>query len=143
MYRKFVNNLDKLDVVNGTFSLISSTMLPEEQKPFFALLLKGAKDPLVGFVVGNDLFITPFKLGCSYSVIARLRTLLVTLDAEITNVDIPLYIVRHGIPLKQITFNERKLKLTEIDIWKAVGYHHITKRNYQALFRDLRDTLYI
>lgn len=143
MYLRFISKINRLNLTNGKFLLVSNTLPPLEQKPFFAFEPLGSKDAFICFMIGNRIYKTPFKIGCSTSVIARLRTLLYQLDKELIEIDVPLYIVRHGIPLSEIEFKDRDAIFKTIDVWKALDYHRMTKAPTQNILKDLRDTLYI
>ena len=143
MYFRFVSDFKRLNLANGRFLLISNMLPPLEQKPFFAFEPTDSKDAFICFMVGSRLFKTPFKIGCSVSVIARLRTLLHHLDREPKEIDISLFMVRNGIPLSEISFDDKDVVLTNVDVWEAMKYNRITKAPTANLFKDLRDTLYI
>lgn len=143
MYLRFVSNFNTLNLYNGKFLLISKTLPPLEQKPFFAFEPTDSKNAFICFMNGNQIYQTPFKMGCSPSVIAKLSTLLLILDRELVEIDVPLYLVRHGIPLNEIDFKGKEVILKPIDAWKALDYHRLTKAATQSILKDLRDTLYI
>lgn len=143
MYKQLMNNLPFIKLKNGQLGQITHhTANLEEMKPFLTFTPAETNTQYLCFVYQKTLFVTMFR-SLNPGIISRLRTVIDLLDQQLKPVDLPLYLVRCGIPLKIMTFGEEEAILTEMDLWSAQTYHFIAGARIEKLVRDLRDLLYI
>lgn len=142
MYTNLMKNSSRLGITNLKISKISSGLDIEEQKPFLLLTPEDDESTYLGFVHKNFIYMTPFK-SVNSAIIARLKTVLTRLDQTVMEIDTPLFLVRNGIPLKKVSFQEKKAVFSDMDMWKALTYQRLPHVKTTELLRDLRDLLYV
>lgn len=142
MYAKLINSLPLIELKNGKLSSISNLIPVEEQKPFLLFTPTDSRTSYLCFVHQETIYVSMFR-SINLGIISRLRTVIDALDRSLKTVDLPAYLVRHGLPLKVMTFGEKQAILTEIDLWETQSYHFNAGTKVETLVRDLRDLLYV
>lgn len=142
MYAKLIKSLPLIKLNNGKFQTISQQLPVEEQKPFIFFTPVDNRSSYLCFVYQETVYVTMFR-SANLGIISRLRTVIDALDRQLKTVDLPAYLVRHGLPLKVMTFGDNTAILTEIDQWENQSYHFNAGTKVETLVRDLRDLLYV
>lgn len=142
MYAKLISNLPLIELKNGKLHTISNVIPTEEQKPFLLFTPTDSQSSYLCFVHRETIYVSMFR-STNLGIISRLRTVIDALDRSLKAVDLPAYLVRHGLPLKVMTFGKKQAILTEIDLWETQSYHFNAGTQVENLIRDLRDLLYV
>ncbi len=142
MYLSLMNNLDRFNLIGGKFTKVHPITALEEQKPFLLFTPTDLNETYLSFVYGNSVYITAFA-STNNAIIARLRTVIELLDQEAGSVDLPVFLVRSGIPIDRLSFADNVIIREEINVWKALQYQYTPKRRITSLLADLRELLYL
>lgn len=141
-YAKLIKSLPLIILSNGRLHTINNQTPLEEQKPFLQYTPKDSHSSYLCFVHQRDIYVSMFR-STSLGIISRFRTVIELMDRQLKDVDLPSYLTRHGIPLKVMTFDNKEVVLTEIDMWETQSYHFNAGTKVETLIRDLRDLLFI
>jgi len=141
-YAKLIQSLPLIKLSNGKLHTISNQLPIEEQKPFLQYTPEGSRTSYLCFVHRETIYVSMFR-STNLGITSRLRTVIDALDRQLKTVDLPSYLVRHGIPLKVMTFGKKEAILTEIDLWENQRYHFNAGTKVETLVRDLRDLLFV
>lgn len=143
MYLKFMKNLSKLKLNNGTFIKGFTPLLSlEDQKPFVFFKSADMDEFKLCFISGDNIYMTPFRQNVDSGTLSRFKTVLYLLDKEPKEINLATYLTRNGIPITELSFVGKIVIFKEINFMHLDPRNPITKANLVGLFRDIRDVLY-
>lgn len=143
MYERFIKSIPKLKLENGSFKTIHINTTVGDTKPFVLCKCDELEDTFLSFIYGDDVYLTPFRLHVDGGTFQRLRTVITLLDQSTKEINIAEAFTRNGIPITKLSFVKNRIELEEISITRISHRNPILTNRLLALFKDIRDVLYI